>query len=127
MFSWLNPIVYVQVEQNTFVLLHAQSNNQHTAKSATPFANSRLAVANFKVAESLLKESLVAVLPRSISRVSPTVVMHQRYLSEGGLSQVEERVLNELGYGAGARKVYLWQGSDLTTDKLLNKGYIGGV
>lgn len=128
MFAWLdlklNPVVYVRVERDAFVLLHVQSRERRKFSSATPFANARLAVADFSVAESLLKKSLAGVLPQGIFRVSPTVVMHQCHLAEGGLSPVEERALHELGLGAGARKVYLWQGAELGVDQLLSKVYM---
>jgi hypothetical protein len=126
MFSWLNPIVYARVEQNSFDLLHAQSNTKYRAVPATPFASTRLAVANFGVAQATLKAALPSVLPNGIFKSSPTLVIHQVYLSEGGLSEVEERVIRELGYGAGARKVYVWQGQQLSVEQLLNRVYIGG-
>lgn len=124
MFSWLNPIIYARVEQNCFDLLHAQSNTRYKAVSATPFASARLAVASFSVAESTLKAALPSVLPNGIFKFSATMVIHQVYLCEGGLSEVEERVMRELGYGAGARRVYVWQGQQLSVEQLLNKAYI---
>lgn len=40
---------------------------------------------------------------------------------EGGLSQVEERVLHELAAGAGARKVVVWVGAELSDGEVLAK------
>ena len=54
---------------------------------------------------------------------SPIVIMHQIYKSEGGLSEVEQRVLRELGLDSGGREVHVWQGSRLSLQDLLNGKY----
>jgi len=40
---------------------------------------------------------------------------------EGGLSQVEERVLTEAAIGAGASKVVVWLGPELKDDEVKAK------
>ena len=40
-----------------------------------------------------------------------------------GLSEVENRVLREIGLGAGAINVYIWQGHNLTSDDIKNEIY----
>jgi len=40
---------------------------------------------------------------------------------EGGLSQVEERVLRELAAGAGARKVFVWVGHELSDQEVIQR------
>ena len=39
---------------------------------------------------------------------------------DGGLSQVEERAFIELATGAGARKVVLWIGHELSDQEVIN-------
>jgi hypothetical protein len=41
--------------------------------------------------------------------------------TEGGLSQVEERVLQELALGAGARRALVWVGQELSDQELRQK------
>ncbi|EDX87924.1 hypothetical protein ADG881_26 [Alcanivorax sp. DG881] len=42
-------------------------------------------------------------------------------MTDGGLSQVEERVIMDMAYGAGAKRVLLWVGGELSWQEALNK------
>jgi rod shape-determining protein MreB len=55
------------------------------------------------------------------------MVMHQLYLAEGGLCEIEDRILRELALGAGAREVFVWSGEPLTKEQLVGKVYESGV
>lgn len=125
--NFMQQIVYVQIEKNSFSLFHVQADLKQYVKSALPFSTDRLAIGNFKQAEETLRKSLTSVYPNSIFKVSPIVVMHQLYLAEGGLCEVEERVLRELALGAGARQVYIWSGHSLTKEQLLGKVYARSI
>jgi rod shape-determining protein MreB len=78
-------------------------------------------VGNFTHAEALLKKAVRQVLSHSIFRPAPTILMHPLEKLEGGLSQIEERVLREMALGAGARKVVLWTGQALSDDEVTDK------
>lgn len=41
--------------------------------------------------------------------------------TNGGLSEVEERILRELAISAGARKVVIWVGNKLTNRVVIHK------
>ena len=47
--------------------------------------------------------------------------MHPMEMYEGGLSEVEERILNELAFSAGAIKVALHTGATLTAKEAKHK------
>lgn len=95
---------------------------------ANGFEHPRTLIADFSVAEQTLRQFLRRVLPRSLFAVSPIVVIHPQARLEGGLTQVEIRAFAELGIGAGARKIFVWQGPDLSTEELreLRFSRIGG-
>jgi hypothetical protein len=42
-------------------------------------------------------------------------------MAEGGLSEVEERVLKEVAIGAGASKVVVWVGRELSDGEVREK------
>jgi len=86
-----------------------------------PFNHPRTLVDNFQLAEKLLQGAFREVSGKSFLRSSPAVVMHSLETWEGGLTAIEWRVLRELAYGAGAREVYLWQGSP-PSDEALRSG-----
>lgn len=85
---------------------------------ANGFKHPRTIIADFTIAEQTLKYFLKSVLPQTIFTPSPIVVLHPQAALDGGLTQVEIRALAELGMGAGARKVYVWEGPVLSRDDL---------
>lgn len=85
---------------------------------ANGFKHPRTVIADFTLAEQTLKHFLARVLPRSLFAVSPAVVLHPQAALEGGLTQIEIRALAELGAAAGARKVFVWEGPELSAEEL---------
>jgi rod shape-determining protein MreB len=47
--------------------------------------------------------------------------MHPLEMTEGGLSEIEKRILNELAIGAGAMKVVVWVGPELSDTEVREK------
>jgi rod shape-determining protein MreB len=95
---------------------------------ANGFKHPRTLIADFTVAEQTLQHFLKTILPKSWFAISPIVVMHPQAMLEGGLTQVEIRALAELALGAGARKVFVWQGPELSKEELreLKFSRVGG-
>lgn len=85
---------------------------------ANGFKHPRTLLADFTVAEQTLKCFLKMVLPGSFFTSSPVVVIHPQAALEGGLTQIEVRAFAELGLGAGARKVFVWEGPELSREEL---------
>jgi len=54
------------------------------------------------------------VIGRGLFTASPGVVIQPMEITDGGLSEVEERVFRELAMGAGAAKVVVWLGHELS-------------
>jgi rod shape-determining protein MreB len=115
--------IYVQITKNAFNLLHVQSDKQSHISAAQPFSTERMGVAHFQVAEATLNKGFQQIYPKSFFNISPFVVMHQLYQAEGGLCEIEVRILKELALGAGARQVYVWEGEPLSREQLLRKVY----
>ena len=104
-------------------LLHVQSGRELRLQAVPPFSNQRLLVADFAAAERLLQHAIGQLLPKRFMRLSlpPQLLIQPLERLEGGLSQVEERILLELGLGSGARKVRLHLGSELDNAGVLAK------
>jgi hypothetical protein len=112
--SYFQYSVYVQVRRNQFRLRHIESNREGTFVAETPFSTQRLLVGEFRVAENLLKRALEEGSARGFFSVNPYVLIQPLEMLEGGLSEVEERVLRELAIGgARASKVVVWVGAPL--------------
>lgn len=106
--------VYVQIRKNAFRLRHIESRKERDVAAQAPFTTARLLVGQFREAVSLLRKAIGDVAGGGLLRASPVVVIHPVDMVEGGLSEVEERVLRELALGTGARSVVLHVGPTLS-------------
>ena len=117
--SIFNKTVYVKIYENSFTIkLIADGEKPITLNAHEPFSTKRLLVGQFSVAERLLKEGINNLFSGKWFAPSPIVVIHPMDKIEGGLSEIEARVFRELAVGAGARKVVLWMGHELSDDEV---------
>lgn len=114
--------LYIKAYTDSFVLrdLFEQKPEQHFSASRR-FSNQRMLVANFTHAQHCLKQAVNAMLPKHFIRRRPALLIQPMELIEGGLSQIEERVFHELARGAGAYRVVLWTGRELSDKEALHK------
>ena len=92
------------------------------------FRHPRTLLADFTVAELVLKHGFRMVISKSLFAPSPIVIFHPLELDEGGYTQVELRAFEELCIQAGARKVYIKTGKELSKEELstlANSNYSG--
>lgn len=82
------------------------------------FKHPRTLLADFLAAERVLKHFMARLAAASWFAPSPVVVMHPLPKQDGGLTAIEIRAFHELAMGAGAFKVYLWEGEELSLDRL---------
>ena len=113
--------VYVKVFSNRFELKHIESGKFEVAVSNESFATDRLLVGKFSVAENVLQGAMKQLHQNRWLSPSPIVVIHPMEKVEKGLSEVEERVLLELAAGAGARRVIVWEGYELSDEEVTKK------
>ena len=119
----MRPILYLKLSCNQMHLTHLQSGRELHLQADPAFSNQRLLVADFAAAQQLLQRGLDELLPKRFLRLSrpPQLLIQPLERLEGGLSQVEERILLELGLGCGARKVRLHLGGELDSAGVLAK------
>ena len=91
---------YVRVKRNEIRVRHLESNAEETFEAKPPFSTARLLIGEFMVAENLLKRALRQVSKRGVLAPAPQVVIQPLEMLDGGLSEVEERVLREVAVGA---------------------------
>jgi len=111
--------IYVRIYENRVHIRNTDDRNEIELTASSPFSTERLLVGNFSVAQTLLKKGLKIVMGKQF--FAPAILMHPMEKIEGGLSQVEERVLKDLAIIAGAQKVMLWVGHELADDEVLRK------
>jgi len=87
------------------------------------FDHPRTLIGNFVLAEKTLQHFFKCMCGNALLRPSPMVIMHPLEHLEGGLTDIEIRAFSELAMGAGARKVFVWQGHELTLAELYAQAY----
>ena len=113
--------VYVKIYKNKFTVKNVDKNIGVVINAIEPFTTTRLLVGEFNNAEKLLKETLKKLFTGQWYAASPIIVIQPMEMIEGGLSPVEERVLRELAFGAGGRKVVVWVGKELSNEEVIEK------
>ncbi len=107
--------LYIKVSKNKLEAKNLSfDEGWQTVHATEPFTTERLLVGTFSAAEPLLTQLITNVTPRSFIRQSLRAVIQPMELIEGGLSEVEEKILKELALGAGAFKVVLHTGAELS-------------
>lgn len=88
--------LYIQIRKNQITVRHLGTQLEASTQSA--FSNNRILVADFMAASKALRSVIRQVTPfdwRNWFR-STTLLIHALEMNEGGLSPVEERILQEI-------------------------------
>ncbi|XQW85672.1 rod shape-determining protein [Thalassotalea piscium] len=93
----------------------AKSLTSPNIRVLNPFKHNRSFVADFMCAEKILQHGIYTMHNSKI-KPAPRVIIHQLEKTDGGLTDIEERVLRELALGAGAREVVIYLGCKINTD-----------
>lgn len=110
---------YLTLACDRMDLLQLESGHHLTRTAEPPFSNARLLVAEFGIAAQLLGELVEQLRPRRLFSLPPSMLIHPLERLEGGLSEIERRILTELGLGCRMRKVRLY-----TDEPLDNAGVL---
>ena len=113
--------VYVRVYKNKFHIRQIESKHETVAVPEHPFTTERLIIGQFKNAEKALIKGINALYKKRWISPSPKILIQQMEMNEGGLSEVEDRILIEVSMVTGARSVLVWTGNELTDDEVLAK------
>lgn len=87
-------------------------------RTLNPFQHPRVLVNNFTGGEKIVQYAIRKLAGTRLIAPSPIVVVHPDVELEGGLTQIEARALREMVEGAGARKVYLHYGRQLSDQEV---------
>lgn len=112
--------LYVQIRENRFDVRNINDARTFQRRADPFFSHPRMLVGDFTAAQACLK-ALLAEARGSGLTLATHVLMHPIDTIEGGLTQVEERLFQELAIGAGASKVRIWVGKPLTDAEVTAK------
>ena len=113
-------IMYVQVRENQFTVRNIECPPGEQQLGRANFSHPRLLVGDFTLAEKCLKDTVAAARGKGFA-LSTGIVIHPLEKTEGGLTQVEERIFQELGSSARVQPVIVWVGNVLSDDEVRAK------
>ena len=113
--------LYIRIATDNITVRNIDEGSGVTKRADLPFSSERLLVGNFTNADKLMRAAVseaqtMSFLPRSIR-----AVVHPMDKTEGGLSQIEDRVLRELAAGAKVSKVVVQIGDLLSDAQVIQK------
>lgn len=117
----IKATLYVRVSRNQFSVRHIESGRATQVTSDSPFTTHRLLIGNFSAAEVALRRAFAEVHSGPKYFAAPRVLMHPVEMVEGGLSDIENRVLLEVADCAGAGRMAVWVGNELSDSEVLEK------
>ena len=112
--------LYLRLSVNRVLLRNVDTGRSVERVPDGPFSHPRMLVGDFTSAQAVVKAAVTDVRGAGFARWI-RLLIHPTHCIDGGLSQVEDRVLRELAGGAGAGKVVVWLGGDLSDDEVRAK------
>lgn len=112
--------LYIQLRENHCWVRNLKTGSSVEIRAEPGFSHPRMLVGNFSHAQTTLSP-LVAKARGSGFVISTPVLIHPLEKVEGGLSQVEERMFQELAMSTGASRVVVWIGAPLNDAEALAK------
>ena len=112
--------LYLRLSVNRVLLRNVDTGRSVERVPDSPFSHPRMLVGDFTSAQAVVKAAVTDVRGAGFARWI-RLLIHPTQCIDGGLSQVEDRVLRELAGGAGAGKVFVWLGGDLSDDEVRAK------
>jgi hypothetical protein len=110
--------LYIKIYINRFEVKNVSLQGEwKTLCADSAFSSTRLLVGNFTAAEQALSAAVKSAASATWLRKRPRIIMQPMELLEGGLSEVEERLLKELAYGVGAFKAMVHIGGELSNEQ----------
>ncbi len=113
------PLIAVERNEDKTIVLaigsKASSAIGPNIEVVNPFSHPRSMVSNFTYAQKIMQHAIRCLHTTKVIAPAPRVIIHQLEKTEGGLTEIEDRVLRELALGAGAREVIVYSGSTINT------------
>jgi rod shape-determining protein MreB len=112
--------VYVKIYSNKLILKAiGAAGDPVTISPETPFTSERLLIGRFTAAVEAMKRGLKQVSGQRFAPfgVFARIVIQPKEKLEGGLSEVETRLFQEVAQQAGATRAVVWTGNDLSDDE----------
>ena len=116
----IKATVYAQIRKNQFDMTYVEENKQTSLTAFPPFTTQRLLIGENSAAEHLFKKGVKELIGAVWIPPMFRIIVHPLEMAEGGLSQVEERVLQQLASSMQPRTIKIHIGDELANEDALN-------
>ena len=116
----MGPVIYARISKNRIHLRNISNQQEVSVTPESPFTTTRMLVGEFAPFSSCMKHGLSKVLNKGFLSIAPTVIVHATEMNQGGLCEIEKRVLQEGVLSAGARKSIVHEGTELSDQQAKN-------
>lgn len=114
--------LYVKIYKNKIVIKNLTTDlPPQMFTPDTPFTTTRLLIGSYTPAVKCLNHAIKSSGITFWLMGQPAVLVQPMEMIEGGLSEIEDRFLRQCAFGAGARKVIVWIGAELSNEKAIEK------
>lgn len=110
-------VYYVRISPDLIVCRNVTAGLEHRQPAPTPFTTQRLLVGAFEPAAETLRTALRRTRRHSLLR--PAMLLHPLERIDGGLSEIETRVLVELAASVGAATCVVHVGPELSDREVI--------
>ena len=110
--------VYIRIWSNRMMVRNVAAGREVQVEPERPFSTSSLLLGQFHSAVETMKRGLREAKAGAGFFSAPEVLIQPMEMIEGGLSEVEDRVLREVPAASGAKKVVVWLGDQLDDERV---------
>ena len=115
----IKATVYVKIRKNQFDMKYIEEQKETSLTAFPPFTTQRMLVGEYGAAEHLFKKGIKELIGSVWIPPLFRIVVHPTEMSEGGLCQVEDRVLQQLASSMQPRTIKVHVGEELSDDEAL--------
>jgi hypothetical protein len=108
--------IYLRIFTNRVEVRSLEKDHTISRTAITPFSSERLLVAQYSAAVALIQEILEEMSGGKRLKAQLNVLIQPMEKTEGGLSEVEERALQDLGEHAGGKQVVIHLSQAMLSD-----------
>ena len=115
----IKATVYVQIQKNQFDMKYIEEDKSTSLTAFPSFSTQRMLIGEYSVAEHLFKKGVKELIGSVWIPPMFRIIMQPMELTDGGLCQVEERILHQLASSMQPRTIKIHIGDLLGDEDVL--------
>lgn len=114
----MRHVIYAKIAANKINFRNIQNGTEEIVTPEKPFTTVRMLVGEYIPYEMCFKKGLLKVRKKGFFSAGPSVVVHATEMNDGGLCEIERRILQEVALTAGAKRALVYEGPVLSDQEV---------